>query len=356
MNATSMKKLIVQEGGALSVGEAEVPIPGPGEVLIRAAVTLICGSELKGYRDAGSVGSNLGHEGAGTVAALGEGVAASWRGRRVGASAISGCGRCPECEAQRYTWCEDKRFHGAMHAEYFVVPVAVCAPLPAGMTWACGALVSGDGFGAPYHTNTRIVTPETVRTVAVFGLGPIGLGSVLLQRHHGRRVIGMDLSPERCAMALALGAAEVLRPDETDPVRAIRELTDGAGADICIEAVGIPETVEQALAAVKNGGPVLLNGEQGPIAINPSEQLIRRDITVTGCWFYHFREIRPMMELAARGLEIERLVTHTFAGAQAPEAFRRFRLGQTGKVALLWNPAQGSDRPTGLPEDAGDLI
>lgn len=332
-----MKKLMLLEGGKLSVGEAPMPVPGPGEVLVKMASTVVCGSEVKGYKSGGGVGNNSGHEGAGQIAKLGEGVDASWLGKRVGVSAITGCGTCPPCLEKRYTWCRNKfRFHGAMHAEYIAVPTAACAPLPDSMSWDCGALVSGDGLGVPFHTNTKIIAPETVKTVAVFGLGPIGLGSVLLQSFLGRRVIGVDLSADRLAMAKSMGAAEVIKADEADAVAVIKELTGGIGADICIEAVGVPKTVEQCLAAVKTGGQVLLDGEQPEVKISPSNQLIRRDITMTGCWFYHFCEIQPMMDLVAKGLPVEKLVTHTFPGSEAPEGFRLFSEGKTGKVALHW--------------------
>lgn len=333
-----MKKLMLLEGGKLTVGEAPMPEPGPGEVLVRMASTVVCGSELKGYKSGGGVGNNSGHEGAGQIAKLGEGVAASWLGKRVGVSAITGCGTCPPCLEKRYTWCRNKfRFHGAMHAEYIAVPTRACAPLPDGMSWNCGALVSGDGLGVPFHTNTKIIAPDTVKTVAVFGLGPIGLGSVLLQSFLGRRVIGVDLSADRLAMAKSMGAAETIKADEADAVAVIKELTGGVGADICIEAVGVPKTVEQCLAAVKTGGQVLLDGEQPEVKISPSNQLIRRDITMTGCWFYHFCEIEPMMDLVAKGLPVEKLITHTFPGSEAPEGFRLFGEGKTGKVALVWS-------------------
>jgi propanol-preferring alcohol dehydrogenase len=332
-----MKKLMLQEGGKLVVGEAPMPEPGAGEVLIKMASTVVCGSEIKGYKSGGGVGNNSGHEGAGTVVKAGDAAGEALVGKRVGASAITGCGTCPPCLEKRYTWCRNKfRFHGGMHAEYISVPIAACAPLPDSINWDCGALVSGDGLGVPFHTNTKIIAPETVKTVAVFGLGPIGLGSVLLQSFLGRKVIGVDLSPDRLAMAKSMGAAETIKGDETDAVAAIKELTGGLGADVCIEAVGIPKTVEQCLAAVKTGGQVLLDGEQPEVTISPSNQLIRRDITMTGCWFYHFCEIQPMICLVEQGLPVEKLVTHRFPGSEAPEGFRLFAEGKTGKVALHW--------------------
>ncbi|MDZ4199558.1 MAG: zinc-binding dehydrogenase [Kiritimatiellia bacterium] len=334
-----MKKLILTGPRSMVVSDAPTPEPVPGDVLVQTAVSVLCGSEIKSYRTGEGTGSNAGHEAAGTVIRVGEGVDPGWIGKRVGASALSGCGVCDACRRQIYSWCPALRFHGAMHSEYFTVAAMSCKELPDSMPWDIGALVSGDGLGVPYHTNTRIQNPDQVRTIAVFGLGPIGLGNVMLQHHLGRTVIGVDLSPTRLDMARALGAQTIIRAGETDPVTAIREATGGRGADICIEAAGMPATLKACFAAVKSGGQILLNGEQGPTPLSPSDDFIRRDITATGCWFYHFNEIPAMMDLAASGLPLAKLLTHHFPAERAAEAYALFADAQTGKAALHWDLA-----------------
>ena len=188
----------------VAVTAAPDPQPAAGEVVVRTAVSALCGSELKGYRgDAGSVGNN-GHEAAGTVSALGAGVTSLQVGQRVGLSAIVGCGTCEQCAAGRYTWCAARRFIGNMHAEQICIPAHGCHPLPADLSWEAGVLLSGDGMGVPFHTSTRLSDPA-IRTVAIFGVGPIGLGNLLVQRFLGRQVLAVDISPTRLDLAQELG-------------------------------------------------------------------------------------------------------------------------------------------------------
>lgn len=149
-------------------------------MLIRTVVSALCGSELSTYRGHGSPQGNPGHEAAGVVEKLGPGVTSLQLGQRVGVSAISGCGSCLQCQQGHYTWCVQKAFFGSMHAECFFVPAMACHPLPDDLSWEVGVLISGDGFGVPYHTSTKLCDPDIAR-VAVFGAGPIGQGQVLLQ-------------------------------------------------------------------------------------------------------------------------------------------------------------------------------
>ena len=319
----------------INVIEEPAPTPGPGQVLVRTAVSALCGSELHGYRGAGRAQGNSGHEAAGTVIALGEGVPTLQVGQRVGLCAVVGCGHCDECTEGRYTWCNNHQVYSDMHAEEIVIPAHGCHPLPDDVSWEAGVLLSGDGLGVPYHTGTRLTDP-TIETIALFGVGPIGLGHTLLQSFYGRQVIAVDISPTRLDYAAELGAAHVIDAASTDPVTQIQQLTDGHGADVCIEAAGHPETLQQCFAAVRTNGTVVMNGEQAAVEVSPSRQFIRRDITAFGSWFYHFGEFPAMVALYRQGLPVEKLVTHTFPSFDAGYAFGEFAAGRTGKVLLEW--------------------
>jgi threonine dehydrogenase-like Zn-dependent dehydrogenase len=331
-------KILHQTGGSrIAIEERPRPEPGPGEVLIQTVVSAVCGSEMHTYRGAGHPTGNLGHEAAGIVAGQGSGVASPQVGDRVGVSAIAGCGACPQCQAGRYTWCPAYTFHANMHAEYFVVPAHACHVLPDDVPWEIGVLITGDALGVPYHTSTKFPA-DGVERVAVFGLGPIGLGNVLLQTYLGRHVIGIDRFPERLELARSLGAQHtVLANADTDVPARIRELTDGVGADVCIEAAGVPVTAKQCFAAVRTGGYVLFNGEQPAVELSPSSDFIRRDITATGSWFYHFGEYPQMLALYRAGCPISSLITHTFPLDRADEAYRMME-GKSGKVLLDYRP------------------
>lgn len=328
-----MRLLKLDGNSIVRIVQAPDPVPGPHEVVVATAVSALCGSELHGYRGADGVAGNGGHEAAGTVVALGADVTNLQVGRRVGLSAIAGCGACEQCAQGRYTWCAARRFYGNMHADRILIAANACYPLPDELSWEAGVLLCGDGFGVPHHTAAKIADPA-IRTVAVFGVGPIGLGSTLLQHHLGRQVIAVDIAPERLELAHALGATHVVDARGADPVAAIRALTGGRGADVCLEAAGRPETLLHCFDAVRTGGTVVMNGEQGGVDLSPSEHFIRRDVTAVGSWYYHFGRIPEMMALYRQGLAVERLITHHYPLADAESAFREFAAGRTGKVLL----------------------
>jgi len=329
-----MKHLEMLGQGQVRWIELPDPEPGPGEVLVRIARSALCGSELHTYRGKGSPGRNAGHEAAGTVAAIGQGVSELAVGQRVGLSGVVGCGVCEHCRAGRYTWCQDRvGGYGPMHAEYVVMPPRGCVPLPDDIGWEAGVLISGDGMGVPYRTSKRLSNPN-IETVAIFGVGPIGLGNTIVESYLGRRVLAVDISPQRLAYAQQMGAAETINASDVDPVATIHELTDGHGADVCIEAAGRPQTLRQCLQAVRVAGTVAINGEQPQFDLNPSEDLIRRDITLFGSWFYHFGEWPEMADMVRQGLPAENLITHRFPMTRAQEAWAAFDDAKTGKVLL----------------------
>lgn len=337
-----MRTLKLDGQGKCRVIEVPDPIPGPGQVVIRTAVSALCGSELGAFRGAGVAEGNTGHEGMGIVVRIGAGVTRVAVGQRVGASAVAGCGR-PACEACRQgqsTWCPAHTFYGSMHAEQFVTVEQACLPLPDDVPDEVGALITGDGLGVPYHTSRKL-EGDDIRTVAVFGLGPIGLGNVLLQHHLGRTVIAVDLAPARLQRAAALGAAHTIDARDGDPVNAVKAFTGGKGADAAIEAAGVPQTVKQCFKSVRTAGIVVFNGEQKTVELSPSNDFIRRDVRAVGAWFFHVGEFPAMLRLYRQGCLVGKLVSHTFPLERAQEAYDAFGGGTTGKVLLTYG-ATGS--------------
>lgn len=326
-------KLLEMTGKAASrVIDTAPPAPSPGEVLIETARSAICGSEMKTYRGAGIAGGNSGHEAVGTIVQLGAGVTALMPGQRVGVSAVVGCGDCAECNYGRFTWCKSAQSRAQMHAEQFVVAARCCSPLPDGLPWDEAALLTGDGMGVPWHTAKKIDRAD-INTIVVMGLGPIGLGNVLMQAYLGRRVIGVDIVDYRVDFAMQLGADVSIKADET-LIDRIMDLTDGEGADAVIDCAGQRQSVANSFSSVRRGGIVVFNGESNEEMLAPSRDFNRREIWAVGCWYYFMREVPEMFDLWRGGLDVARMITHRFPLAEAPEAFELFDRGQTGKVLL----------------------
>ena len=327
-------KLLEMTGDATSrLIEADPPQPGAGEVLIQTARSAICGSEMKTYRGPGLAGGNGGHEAVGTVIELGHGVTDLAIGDRVGVSAVVGCGNCAECAAGRYTWCKSARSRSRMHAEQFAIHARCCSPLPDDLPWDEAALLTGDGMGVPWHTAKKIDRAD-IQTIVVMGLGPIGLGNVLMQAHLGRRVIGVDIVDYRVHFAMQLGADVSIKADET-LIERIMDLTDGEGADVVIDCAGQRQSVANSFLAARRGGIVVFNGESMEELLAPSRDFNRREIWAVGCWYYFMSEVPEMFDLWRDGLDVARMISHRFPLDDAPAAFELFDRGQTAKVLLV---------------------
>ncbi len=311
---------------------ADPPTPQPGEVIIETARSAICGSEMHTYRGKGMTGGNTGHEAVGTVLELGKGVDSIAPGQRVGVSAVVGCGDCAECDRGQFTWCKSARSRSRMHAEQFAIHARACSPLPDDLPWDEATLLTGDGMGVPWHTAKKIDRAD-INTIVVMGLGPIGLGNVLMQAHLGRRVIGVDIIDYRVRFAKQLGADVSIKADET-LIERIMDFTDGVGADVVIDCAGQRASVANSFASVRRGGIVVFNGESMEELLAPSRDFNRREIWAVGCWYYFMSEVPEMFALWRDGLDAARMITHQFPLAEAPAAFELFDKGQTGKVLL----------------------
>ena len=308
------------------------PIQKQGEILIQIKASGICGSETHGYRSQSSQPFNGGHEMAGSVIDAGN----SKRfkiGDHLGVHTVWGCGDCQWCDVGKYTFCDDRLTCPGTHAERIAAPEHTCLKLPKDIPFDIGVLLTGDGLGVPYHVSQRLNTNQG-DVVCIIGAGPIGLGSAKIKSFFGAEVVIIDINPYRLALAKKFGIAHTINSQETDPLKAVSEITEGMLANKCIEAVGHPETFRLALKLVGKSGTVMVIGEQGDVPINLSENLIRRDITLMGSWFYHYSEYPSMLNLYRCELPIKQVITDHFPLLEAETAFSKFARGETGKVIL----------------------
>jgi threonine dehydrogenase-like Zn-dependent dehydrogenase len=321
------------------------PAPGPGEVVLAMKASGMCGSDLHPYRAAGNAAAALGlgaggpviagHEPCGVVAAVGAGVDPSLVGQRVMNHHYKGCGRCRHC---RVGWSQLCR-HGIVvygmtghggHAPYMLAPAFTCVPLPDELSFEEGAAVSC-GTGTAYGALTRIEVSGR-DTLAVFGQGPVGLSATMLGTAMGARVIAVDVGAERLALARELGAAHVINAKDTDPVKAIHELTHGEGAEATMDCSGSSEGRLGALQAAGTWGRVAFVGEGGQTTIDVSKHMLRRQLTVHASWtFSNTGQEACARFVADRKIPLTKLLTHRFRLEQADEAYRVFDTQTTGK-------------------------
>lgn len=220
----------------------QVPIPEPqkGWVRIKMKASALCRSDLyrfhgqKVFEDTGDESFiTPGHEPCGIVEKLGEGVDKVKEGDRVAIYLAIGCGHCEHCLSGNTVLCPEFKCIGfaldGAHADYIVVPQECCLPLPDDMDFVTGAL-STDVAGTLYTACRRIGVNAT-KTVTIFGIGPMGMGGVLIAKALGARVIVSDINEQRLALAKELGADVTINSKEVDAVAEIKRLTGGRGSD-----------------------------------------------------------------------------------------------------------------------------
>jgi propanol-preferring alcohol dehydrogenase len=281
-----------------------------------------------------------GHEPAGEVVAVGADVTAVRPGDRVAIHLAFGCGECRFC-LQGYeflcpTWkCLGFDVDGG-DADYLVAPARNCLTLPDAISYEVGAVMT-DMVGTQYDAQRRLQVSGTT-SVAIFGLGPMGGAGVLVAKGRGARVIAVDVLESRLELARALGADETINSREVDVVARLRELTQGEGVDVAIDASGNPAGQNAALDATRKFGSVAFIGESRETTFNPSDQFIRKMLTVIGAWYFPVWEWEEIARFVVeRRIPVERLITHRFPLAEAPEAFRLFDQRLTEKAVFVWN-------------------
>ncbi|MYD99722.1 MAG: zinc-binding dehydrogenase, partial [Alphaproteobacteria bacterium] len=223
--------------------------------------------------------------------------------------------------------------HGA-HAAYMKVPAHTLVKLPDELSYKTGAAISC-GTGTAYGALKRLALAGD-ETIAIFGQGPVGLSATQLAKAMGARVIALDIGEERRDLARAFGADEVVDPRSNDVVQAIRDLTDGEGAQKSLDCSSSPEARRDAVRCVRSWGTACFVGEGGDVTIDVSNDMLRRQVTVVGSWtFSKNGQAECARFVAERGIDVDALFTHEFALDQAEAAYKLFDTQTTGKGVFL---------------------
>jgi len=350
-------------GAPLEIAEIDLPDPGPGQVRIRLVAAGVCHSDLSLTNGTMSVPvpAVLGHEGAGTVVAVGENVTHIAPGDSVVLNWAPSCGTCHACTLGEVWLCAnalngaaDVYAHRAsdgtgLHpglnvaafAEETVVSAACVLPLPAGIPLTDAALLGCavlTGYGAVHHS-ARVREGETV---AVFGSGGVGLATLQAARVAGAtKIVAVDVSPEKEELARAAGATDYVVASE-NTAREIRALTGKQGVDVAVECVGRAVTIRTAWESTRRGGRttvVGIGGKDQQVTFNALE-LFHWGRTLSGCVYGNSDPAKDLPVLAehvrAGRLDLGALVTERIELAGIPAAFENMVAGKGGRALVVF--------------------
>jgi NDMA-dependent alcohol dehydrogenase len=356
--------------------DVELEAPHAGEVRVRMAASGVCHSDLSTQNGTmlSPVPVVLGHEGAGVVEEVGEGVTSVAPGDHVVISWVPQCGTCYYCQRGQGFLCEragvslaaaclldgSTRFRSAgvpLHqmassgtfAEVSVVPETGVVKIPddidlkAAALIGCGVLT---GAGAAMNT-ARIAAGDTV---AVLGCGGVGLNVVQGARIMGAgEIVAIDTNDAKLDMARTFGATTTINASTTDPLGAVMDITQQRGADVTFEVIGLEKTIEQAVRMARRGGQAVLVGvPRMDVAIHVPAfvGMILSAKTVTGCWYGSSnvqQDVPRLIELYRSGqLKLDELISRTIRLDEVNEAFETMQTGEIARSVIDYGPSAGA--------------
>jgi propanol-preferring alcohol dehydrogenase len=312
-------------------------------VLVRIEAAGICGSDLHFYHstpeELGSrCGTVVGHEPAGIVEEVGTCVTAVRPGDRVSVYHWIACGHCAHCRSGYPQFCAQRVGIAAAgygsSAEYILAPEANCLPLPEALSFVDGALMAC--CAATAYSALHKMRASAEDDVAIFGLGPVGLSTLLQARALGARTIGIEVVPERLELARQMGADDVVDAHSVDPVEAVLDLTGGRGATKAIESSGSAAARSQIVDVLGHGGiGVYVGLGNHPPTVDPA-RLIEMERVLMGSYVMPVTMYDAFVRfLVQRDVHPEQIVTHRFTITRGVEAIELFDTRRTGKVVLV---------------------
>ncbi len=341
-----MKAAMYYDIGDVRYEETDVPVIGPGELLIKVGMALTCGTDIKTYKRGHPIlikhtPALFGHEYAGTIEEVGAGLKSFEAGMRVVATNSAPCGDCFFCKRDVPNLCaslKDSLVNGAF-AEYIRVPAPVVRwnthQIPDSLAFRDAALTE------PLACVVHGIEESNIKlgdTVVVIGAGPIGQMLIMLAKKYGAStVIAADLAKLRRDTAKKAGADVVIDPSRENPVERVREETSSFGADVVIEAVGIPQTWEQAVEMTRDAGTTILFGgaASGTKFEVDTVRFHYGQLTIKGVFHLKPRHVEQALKLIIAGdVNTDLLISHEMRLEKIKEALELMSQGQSMKVAI----------------------
>jgi len=344
-----MKALLLSEYNRLELIDVPAPEAGPGELLVRVAACGICGSDVHGYD--GSSGRRIppiimGHEAAGVVAAVGDGVEGFEAGDRITFDSTVYCGECARCRRGDVNLCDHRQVLGVScgeyrragaFAEFVAVPARICYQIPDNLAFEEAALL--EAVAVAIHTVSLVPLPLD-GTALVIGAGTIGLLVQQALRAAGcKKVFVTDVDASRLGLSESLGATTTLQSGPDLPNR-VADLTDGVGVDVVIEAVGTTQTIALAIDSVKKGGSVVLVGNITPEVNIHLQKVVSRQIRLQGSCASAGEYPRAIELVSRREIQVRPLISAVAPLAQGPKWFDRLHAREPNLMKVVLTPGQ----------------
>ncbi|MEO5913545.1 MAG: galactitol-1-phosphate 5-dehydrogenase [Luteolibacter sp.] len=343
-----MKALLLTAPSTFDFTEVPDPLAGPGEVLIDVKACGICGSDIHGMD--GRSGRRIppivmGHEAAGIISALGEGVR-DWKiGDRVTFDSTEFCGECEECQRGNFNLCANRKVlgvscgdyqrHGCF-AEQVVLPTRILHRLPDSLSFEKAA------FAEPVAIALHAVNlaPETFDEPAiVIGAGLIGLLVIQALKARGwKTVIAVDLDESRLALAKQLGASETFSAKQENLAAHLRSICDGDGAQVAFEVVGAAAPVDLAIRSVCKGGTVVLVGNLQPSVPMPLQEVVTRQISLKGSCACAGEYPEAIRRIEDGSIQVEPLMSASVSLGDGAEWFARLANNTEGLLKVILKP------------------
>lgn len=346
-----MKALLLSKYSKLELVDLPAPEPAKNEIVVRVAACGICGSDVHGFD--GSSGRRIpplvmGHEAAGIVASIGQGVSQFKEGDRVTFDSTIYCGQCGYCRVGEVNLCDrrevlgvscgDYRRAGAF-AEFVALPARIAYHLPENLSFPEAALL--EAVSVALHA-VSLVPIRSGSSALVIGAGTIGLlVQQALKVARCARVLVADVDANRLALSKTLGASSVLvaGPDLMDGV--LRD-TEGIGVDVAVEAVGNTPAVHSAINAVRKGGHVVLVGNISPEVSIPLQKIVSRQLTLHGSCASAGEYPRAIELLSSGQIQVKPLISAVAPLAEGPQWFDRLHGREPGLLKVVLEPGARS--------------
>jgi len=338
-----MKTLFYPAHDTLTVADQPVPSIADDEVLLKVSACGICGSELEGFKNRSPRRTPplvMGHEFCGVVDQVGRSVPRDLLGKKVVSNALVPCGNCVRCRRGDPHLCGQRQVFGmnrlGAFGEYVNVPARCLIAWPENLPARAACLAEPLANGVHIHHLTEHLRP---RTVLVLGAGPIGLMcQQVMQVLGGASTFVSDLSPERLAVAQRLGAKRVIHARNEDAAAVCRELTEGEGVDLVIDAAGAAATKRQSIAAARPGGAAVWIGlHENEMTFN-SFDITLAERTIIGSYAARIEDLREAVDLMRDGKVDVTSWTTPFPIEDSVSAFRRMLAARGNDIKAVIIP------------------